>query len=178
MVFRVVCFCSVRIPRILRIILFEHGFSRSVTESLSICLRGFPWFSVFVFCSVRILRMLRIFLFEHGFSWSVTESLLTCLRGFSVVFRVVCFCSVRISLIFRISYPSASVLSVRSVQFPHLPPCCSVYFRVRFLFCTDSTDLSDILSIGIRVIRPIRTVHPSASVLSVRSVQTHSAPSV
>ena len=140
---------------------------------------------------------------------------------------------------------SASVLSVRSVQFTHLPPCCSVYFRVRFLFCTDSTDTTDIFvrtriftechgiyallhpcfsvvfrvvcsvriplifriycpstsvlsvqsvqfihrhpcypsdpyssSIGIRVIRPIRTVHPSASVLSVRSVQTHSAPSV
>ena len=31
--------CSVLISRILRIFLFEHGVSRSVTESLSICLR-------------------------------------------------------------------------------------------------------------------------------------------
>ena len=43
-----VFFCSVRILRILRIFLLEHRFSRSVTESLFICLRVVPCMSVVV----------------------------------------------------------------------------------------------------------------------------------
>ena len=96
----------------------------------------------FLFCTdltdtTDIFVRTRIFTECHG----ISAHLHPC---FSVVFRVVCFCSVRIPLIFRISCSIASVQSVRSVQFIHPPPRCSVYFRVRFLFCTDPTDTTNI----------------------------------
>ena len=75
----------------------------------------FSVFSVFVFCSVLISRILRIFLFEHGVSRSVTESLSICLR----LIRVIRTVPSSVSVFFRV-------------------------LRVRFLFCTDLTDTTDI----------------------------------
>ena len=121
--------------------MFEHGFSRSVTEfyssvsvlfrvirtvcsSASVLFRAFPC----SFNSVRILRIYRIVLLEHGVSRIFTE-----------------ICS-SVSVLFRAFPCSLFVLYGSDGYYGYLVqlhPCISVCLRVRYLFCTDNTDNTD-----------------------------------